>query len=417
MQEALFLAHRIPYPPDKGDKNRCFHILRHLARRWRVHLGCLVDDPDDLVHVPRLGEICAQVCAVPIRPRWRRLLALRGLLDGRPLTFPYFASATLARWVEKVRAEHRPALEFAFSSGVAPYLAAGGVSPGAVRVVELDDLDSEKWAAYAAAGRGPLAWLHAREARRLAAAEVALTQTVDATLLLTEAEAADLRRRAGVRLAGVHVLGGAVDTDFFDPCRPCARPAPGAATAPSIVFTGVMDYRPNVDAVLWFADGVWPRLQAVLPELRWWIVGAKPAPQVQALARRAGILVTGRVPDVRPWLAHATLAIAPLRIARGLQNKVVEALAMARPVVATSSAAAGLDPATRALLTVADEPGSMAQAIVRLLGDPALRVSLGEAGPRRIVEAYGWPPRLRQLDHLIAARPNRPAAEDAPCAA
>ena len=172
MPDALFLAHRLPFPPDKGDKIRSFHLLRHLARGWRVHLGCFVDDPADWAHVERLEAICAQVRAIPLHPRRRRLLALRGLAGGQPLTFPYYASRALTRWVAEVRARHAPALELAFSSGVAPYLARAGDHGRALRVVDLVDLDSEKWAAYAAAGRGLTAWLHAREAKHQPRREV-----------------------------------------------------------------------------------------------------------------------------------------------------------------------------------------------------------------------------------------------------
>lgn len=408
--DALFLAHRIPYPPDKGDKIRSYHLLRHLARRWRVHLGCFVDAPEDWAHVERLRAICAQVRAVPLHPGRRRLLALRGLLRGQPLTFPYHASRGLARWVAGVRAEHAPALELAFSSGMAPYLARPGGTGRPLRVVDLVDLDSEKWAAYAAAGRGPLSWLHAREGRRLAAAEVALTRSADATLLVSAAEAADLRRRPGVRATGVHVLGNGVDLDFFDPAGDFPHPAPEAAGAPALVFTGAMDYRPNVDAVLRFADAVWPALRRARPDLRWWIVGSRPERRVLGLASRPGVAVTGRVPDVRPWLAHATVAVAPLRVARGVQNKVLEALAMGLPVVASPGAAAGLDPATRAILTLADEPAAMAAAVLRLLADPEARARRALAGRARLAEAYGWPARLAGLDRLVGERLGKDAA-------
>jgi sugar transferase (PEP-CTERM/EpsH1 system associated) len=399
MQDALFLAHRIPYPPDKGDKIRSFNILRHLAQRWRIHLGCFIDDLDDRAYLDWLAPLCAQICAVPFHPEWRRFLALRGLLDGRPLTFPYFSSRRLAHWVEQVRAEHTPSLEFAFSSGVAPYLPRSGGSGRPLRVVDLVDLDSEKWRAYAASGKGLAARLHAREACRLAAAEVALSRSMDAVLLVSEAEAGDLCQRPGVELPNVHVLGNGVDTDFFDPAP--SFPTPISDSGPALVFTGAMDYRANIDAVVWFADAVWPVLRAARPDLRWWIVGTKPDRQVQTLAARQGIVVTGRVADVRPWLAHATLAVAPLRIARGLQNKLLEALAMGRSVVATSSAATGLDPATRAILTLADEPIAMADAILQLLDDPGLRVARGTAGRRRMIEAYGWSARLSTLDRLL----------------
>jgi sugar transferase (PEP-CTERM/EpsH1 system associated) len=396
-RDALVVAHRLPFPPDKGDKIRSFHLLEHLrARGWRVHLGCLVDDPADLAHVDALRRRWADVHAVPIAPRRRKALALRGLLDGRPLTFPYFADRGLARWVAATRARIAPALALATSSGVAPYLAAG--APGMLRVVDLVDLDSEKWRLYAAAG-GPLRWLQAREARTLAAAEVAIARGMDATLLVSEAEAADLRARPGVPGGRVHVVANGVDLAAFDPALPF--PHPTGAAGPALVFTGAMDYRPNVDAVAWLAEAVWPRLAAARPELALWVVGARPDPRILALGRRPGIVVTGRVPDVRPWLAHGTLAVAPLRLARGLQNKVLEAMAMAKAVVASPAATAGLDAETRACLAVADGAGATAEAIATLLDDAAGRAALGERARRHALAAWSWPARLAALDALV----------------
>jgi sugar transferase (PEP-CTERM/EpsH1 system associated) len=395
MSDILFLAHRIPYPPDKGDKIRSWRLLDHWLGRYRVHLGCFVDDPADLEHLPFLAERCASLCALPIRPTWRKLAALRALAGRRPLTFAYYADPRLRRWVEAVRARHDPAFEFAFSSGVAPYLD-GATAP---RLVDLVDLDAEKWRLYAARQRGPMAWLHGREARTLARAEAAIAASVDRTFLVSAAEAADLRARPGVPGERVAVVTNGVDTGFFDPAGDFAAPRP----APAIVFTGAMDYPANADAIGWFADAVWPALQRRRPDLELWVVGARPASAVRALAARPGIVVTGRVADVRPWLAHARLAIAPLRIARGLQNKVLEAMAMGKPVVASPAAAHGLDDAARKALITADGAGAMRSAIERLLDEPDRARHLGEAARRHVELHWTWTSRLAAFDDHLAA--------------
>jgi sugar transferase (PEP-CTERM/EpsH1 system associated) len=415
LRDALLLTHRIPYPPNKGEKIRAYHLLRHLSQRWRVHLGCFVDRRQDFAHVATLRELCAQVMAVPIRPGLRRVAALRGLVGRDPLTFAYHASATLSAWVADLRTRCNPSLEYAFSSGMAPYLFPDRLDHGACkRVVDLVDLDSEKWRAYAAqpGWRSPL---HRLEARRLADREVALTCEADLTLLVSEAEATDLRRRPGTCGTRVHVVGNGVDLDFFNPAPPRPHPEPEHATLNALCFTGVMDYRPNVDGVLWFAEQIWPRLAAARPDLCWWIVGARPDPRLRALRKLPRVTVTGEVLDVRPWLAHADLAVVPLLMARGVQNKLLEAMAMEVPVVATSVAAQGLDPATRALVRVADEPLAFASAILGLLEDAETRRTVGHAGRQRMEEAFGWSARLGELDRLLARL--RPSATPSPAIA
>jgi sugar transferase (PEP-CTERM/EpsH1 system associated) len=402
MGELLFLAHRLPYPPDKGDKIRSWHFLRHLTARHRVHLGCFVDDPDDWAHLPLLKQICASVCAVPLRPRWRRLVSLRGLLTGAPLTFAYFADRRLAAWIAGLARTTKLDVAFAYSSGVAPLVAPDMLAVGR-RIVDLVDLDSEKWRQYGAEAGGLRSWVWCREARRLAAAEAAIAGWADATLLATDPEAIDLRRRPGVPVGRVRSIANGVDAAAFDGRRVWPMPDPRLADrAPLIVFTGAMDYRPNIEAVVWFADAVLPQVRARHPSARFAIVGARPVPAVQMLASRPGILVTGRVAAIQPWLAHATLAVAPLRVARGIQNKVLEAMAMARPVVCTPEAATGIDAeAGRELIVAADAP-QFAAAILALLADRARCRAIGSAARLRVQSSYDWPSKLDALDQVVA---------------
>lgn len=402
MRNVLFLAHRLPYPPDKGDKIRSWHFLRHLAGRYRVHLGCLYDDPEDRRHLPVLERLCATVHAVELHPARRRLASLRGLLTGEPLSFPYFADRRLSAWVRGLARREPLDLAFAYSSAMAPLIAPRALAVPR-RVVDLVDLDSEKWRLYGAEAKGPMGWIWRREAEHLAAAEIAIAGWADATLLVSEQEAADLRQRPLVPGGRVVCVGNGVDLAAFDPHQACPLPnLVPADGAPLLVFTGAMDYRPNVDAVLWFADAVLPRLLAWRPDLRLAVVGARPTPAVRRLGERPGIIVTGRVPDVRPWLAHATLAIAPLRIARGVQNKVLEAMAMARPVLCTPAAALGIEATAGQEFAVADGAAALAAAAQALLDDLPRRQAMGAAARRRVEAVHGWQPRLAELDRVLA---------------
>ena len=391
----LYLTHRIPYPPNKGDKVRSFNILRQLARTHRVWLGTFVDHRDDLQHIPTLGQWCEQVCAIPIEPRIRRIASLRGLVQGEALSLPYYRSPRLAEWVLRTVGEHDIRAAVVFSGPMAQYLGVPGL---ARRVVDFCDVDSAKWTQYAAEHRWPMSWLYRREGERLLAFEREAAAQVDASLFVTEAEA-DLFRAAAPELsARVGVMQNGVDADVFSPANAGESPYPPGG--PVIVFSGAMDYWPNVDAVTWFATELLPRIRQAVPGVRFCIVGMNPAPAVQALAGE-GVTVTGTVPDVRPYIAHADVVVAPLRIARGIQNKVLEAMAMARPVVVSADSATGLAARPGQDFEIARDGDDTVRHVLALLADPARRSAMGTAARTCVVNHYSWQAHLAQLDALL----------------
>ncbi len=397
MGDLLFLSHRIPYPPDKGEKIRAFHILRHLARDHRIHLGCLIDEAEDWQHVAALRTHCADFAPFPLHKRRRRISALLGMRPGRALSVDYFHHRGLARWVADKRARGITDA-FVYSSAMAPYVMN---HRGGRRVLDMVDIDSEKWRAYAEASRWPGRWIYAREARTLLALERAAAADFDRTLLVSAAECAHFARLAPELGGRVTPLENGVDLAHFLP--DLAFPNPFAGAAPAIVFTGTMDYRPNADAALWFAREVMPALRAAAaggsaPEFH--IVGARPGAELRALTRHPGIIVTGRVPDTRPYLAHAALVVAPLRIARGIQNKVLEAMAMARPVLATPAAFEGITAMPgRDLLLAADPEAMIAAAAAVLAGR---HPGLGPAARAAMERSYAWEKTLAPLDAWFA---------------
>jgi len=396
--ELLFLTQRIPYPPTKGEKIRTCNVLRHLAGRYAVRVGCLMDDPADRAHVADLARLCRDVHVAPLDPRMARLRCVGGLLDGRPLSLPYFADAGLDRWVARTLAEARPAVTFVCSSAMAQYVMHRRPQLGRF-VMDFVDVDPEKWRAYAEGARPPMRWVYAREGRRLLDYDRRVAAAADASVFVSEAEAALFRTLAPESARRTHAVSNGVDAGHFAPGT--AWPAPFEAGRPAFVFTGTMDYHPNVDAVTWFARSILPRVQAALPGARFFVVGASPAPEVQVLGALPGVTVTGRVPDVRPYLAHATAAVAPLRIARGIQNKVLEAMAMGRPVVVSPEALEGIEAAPgRDVLLATGEEG-LARACVDAAGPAG--PAIGAAGRRCVVEHYAWPARLAALDALLPA--------------
>jgi sugar transferase (PEP-CTERM/EpsH1 system associated) len=395
MKPLLFLCHRLPYPPDKGDKIRSFHVLEALRSRFAVHLGTFVDAEEDWAHVDLLRARTASLCVRPLSRRRATLRSFTGLLTGEALTLPFYRDAGLKLWVHQLlRTEPRMCGALVYSSGMAQYVSD---EPLPVKVMDFCDLDSDKWAQYARSRGWPARWLYAREARKLARAEGDIARAFDHSLFVSELESALFRERQADLAGRVATLGNGVDTDYFDPARSPARETTGR---PHLVFTGAMDYWANIDAVRWFVDECWPVLRQRHPQAQFSIVGSKPSAEVQQLALRDGVCVTGRVPDVRPWLSAADVVVAPLRIARGVQNKVLEAMAMARPVAATSAALQGLGAVTAPEVASGDTAGEFAQAVEHLL----MRARQGaDASANRdfVIARFGWEATLRPLWPLL----------------
>lgn len=400
MGEVLFLAHRIPYPPDKGDKIRSWHLLSHLCRHHNVHLGCLIDDPEDVQHLPALESICASLHAERLRPGLHKLLALRALVTGEALTFPYFRHQDLQRWVDKRLIDHPPDLAIAYSSAMGPYLTKATARTR--RIIDLVDLDSRKWHDYADRRQGVRRWLYRREGRALASAEQTMIRDAALSLFISSAETEELLGLAPSLRDKVAAVGNGVDEAYFDPTIERSVPDPRLGEGPAVVFTGAMDYWANIEGVTWFSSEVWPALKSRSPEARFFIVGARPAPTVQQLADDGqGIVVTGRVSDIRPWLTHATVAVAPLRIARGVQNKVLEAMAMAKAVICTAAANTGIDGRDGVELVLADSPEAQLAQLTDLLLDSDRRKILGRAARAHILDRFRWSIKLAQFDRLL----------------
>jgi len=400
MPDLLFLAQRLPYPPTKGEKIRAFHDLKYLAQWYDIHLGCLIDDPDDLQYVDTLRPLCRDMYVARVNRRVGRIACLRGLLTEEALSVTYFRDRGLMDWVRDVQARVRPVVTFVYSSNMAPYVL--DLPTTGVRVVDLVDVDSEKWREFAETTKGPMRFVYRREWRRIAALERRIALDCDLSTFVSDAEAglfAALHPDCAGRIRGV---SNGVDHRYFDPALGFAPVYD--TTRPNFVFTGTMDYPPNADAVAWFATAILPLIRRSLPAAQFHIVGSNPSADVLRLARLDGVFVTGRVPDVRPYIAHATASVAPMRIARGIQNKVLEAMAMARPVVLTSGALEGIaaEPGVEAIL--ADTEPAFAAACCRLATTPD-GIAIGAAARDRITRDYDWAVTLRPFDDIL--RPAR----------
>ena len=394
----LFLSHRIPYPPTKGDKIRAWHFFEHLARRFTMHLGCFIDDPADWEHVPFLTGMCASHSIKALEKRRQRLRALARFRPGRPLTLDYFHDAQLQQWVDATLAGGRISKIFVFSSGMADYVMGDGRSdlPPAGRILDMVDIDSEKFAEYATRTRWPARLVWAREGRMLLSFERRAAREFDRTLFVSSAECARFGALAPETRDRIDWIENGVDLEHFAPGVPFADPFPSGRLR--IVFTGTMDYWPNVDAMVWFVHEVMPLIRERVPTAYLTIVGANPGADVMSLAS-ADVSVTGRVDDVRPYIAHAGVIVAPLRIARGIQNKVLEAMAMARPVVASPQALEGVRAQPGRDLLVAEGAEAMARCVAEVLAGE--HMELGAAGRAAAEHGYRWSVALDKLDALV----------------
>lgn len=394
MEPLLFLAHRLPYPPNKGDKVRSWHFLQHLAGRYRVFLGTFIDDAADWPHVDTLRSICAEVHVEMIAAWPQKARSIGAFLSGEALSLSYFRSRRLAAWAAQTVRRHAVRRAFVYSSPMAQYALD---LPELTSLVDFVDMDSAKWGDYAMRRDWPASSLYGREARCLFAYERQVAARAQASVFVTEAEARHFRSSAPECAERVVAIGNGVDSEHFSPAH--SFPSPFAPGEQPVVFTGAMDYWPNVDAVLWFARDVLPSIQREQPSARFYIVGMNPDPSVRALMNGA-VTVTGRVPDVRPYLQHAAVVVAPLRVARGIQNKVLEAMAMAKPVVASTASAAALSARPGIDLAVGSDAESFAAATLSAMQPPRAQ-RMGEQARARVLSDYAWRTSLRQLDALI----------------
>jgi sugar transferase (PEP-CTERM/EpsH1 system associated) len=391
----LYVTHRVPYPPDKGDRIRNFHVLRALARRAEIWLVALADEPVPPETLAALREHCVRVAVVPVAGKRRWFRAAVSALRGRSLTEGLFREPAADRVATEFLAEARFDAALVSASGLAPMLRRKPLRD-LPAFVDLVDVDSQKWLDFAdAAGvSGLMRRVYRFEGHRLRKLERELPGWAAAVAIVSPAEAEVYESFAAAGTATVATNG--VDLDYYAPV-----PA-DAPTVPACVFVGALDYLPNVDAAVHFARHVWPLVRARVPDAEFHVVGRKPTAEVRALGELPGVVVVGQVPDVRPFVARGAVVVCPMRLSRGLQNKVLEAMAMAKPVVAGPPALAALSAVPGRDLLCAETPAEWADALAGLLNDPARRRELG-ANARRFVEAHHhWDRCLEPLVNLVA---------------
>ncbi|MGI9217990.1 MAG: TIGR03087 family PEP-CTERM/XrtA system glycosyltransferase [Hydrogenophaga sp.] len=397
MGKVMYLVHRMPFPPNKGDKVRSFHVLEQLRSQHEVFLGTFLDDPADEEHVPALAAMCADLHLERLRHPWAKLRALRGLVQHKPLSVCHYSSSGMRQWVRRTLQQHAIDACVVVSSPMAAYMQPHGAShPGFV--LDLVDVDSQKWRRIAGATNWPMSWVLRRESRLLFRHERRMVATARQSLLVTPRETRLFETLAPESRGRVAVMGNGVDAQFFSPEQPHASPFRSDEQA--IVFVGTMDYWPNVDAVRWFAAEVMPALRQLHPQAVFHAVGRNPTSEVQSL-ERSGVRVSGTVPDVRPFLQHAAAVVAPLRVSPGLPNKILESLSMGQPVVTSAACAEAIETSEHGGVLVANGIDGWIRQVGLLLTQARYKKMLSERARETVLTRFSWADQLAPLHRSL----------------
>lgn len=389
----LFACHRIPFPPNRGGKIRPFHMIEHLGRKHSVVVASLAHTAKELEEAQGLGKHCADVLAEVVSSPMRWMQAVASLPSRTPSSVAYFLSRQLVRRIHEASRQSSFDAVFVHCAFAAQFVL-GVRSP--LRILDFGDIDSAKWLSYGPYRPFPLSTGYRLEAQKLRRYEKFLASQFNICTATTQGELEELKSFAPT--VPSTVIRNGVDLSYFHPRT--QNPRDSAV----VVFLGRMDYFPNIDAVIFFAREILPLIRKVVPQAQFRIVGSNPSQAVRDLAAIPGISVTGHVADVRPHLADAAVAVAPLRIARGTQNKILQFLAMGIPVVTTTETAKGVGAIADRHFLVADSAESFAGQVLRLLQDPDLREGFSLAGREPLDAAHSWPASMKILDYLLENR-------------
>lgn len=392
----LFLTHRVPYPPNRGDRIRTHHFLRHLATQANVWLVSFADEPVADSTWQTLRSVCHRVAVVPVDRRMRWVRAAWSLIKGGSISVGAFSSPRFRSVVSEWSCQTRFVATLSSSSALSQYQCISALRD-VPAYVDLIDVDSQKWMDYSTASTGWKQQVYRIEGRRLRSVESSLADWARGISVVSDAEANIYRSFRETPL--IKSIPNGVDLEYFQ--SPLLNKGEQFLETNGCVFVGVLDYRPNVEGICWFAKEVWPHVVAQRPDQKLRIVGREPVAAVRELAAIPGVEVIGTVPDVRPYLERASVAIVPLQIARGVQNKVLEALAMAKPVVASPEPLVGLGVHHEENVFRAQSREQWVSTLLRLFDDVDLRHAIGVAGQAYVTANHRWDQCLGSLSEFL----------------
>ncbi|BCG64829.1 MAG: hypothetical protein methR_P2622 [Methyloprofundus sp.] len=394
MKNLLFLVHRIPYPPNKGDKIRSYNFLKGLAEHYNIHLVAFIDDPEDWQYVGKIEALTDTSLLVNLNSSIAKVKSLTGLLTNKALSLPYYQSHKVQKWIDKTVQENRIEKVFIYSSAMAQYV---DKYDDLDVTIDFVDVDSDKWSQYAQKAAWPMSWVYRREAKQLLDYDKRVAKQSKMSAFVSEAESVLFKGLFDDNSEQITYVNNGVDTVFFDPYLQYKNPYIGKGS--NVVFTGAMDYWANIDAVIWFVEKVFPLVKQQNSNAQFYIVGSNPAKEVLQLATTEGVSVTGRVNDIRAYVFFANVIVTPLLIARGIQNKILEAMAMGKRIVATPQAIEGIT-ITDQEVTVIENSMDFAMQVVRDLNNT--RTDYCSVENRDFVtKHYSWSASLKRLTQII----------------
>jgi sugar transferase (PEP-CTERM/EpsH1 system associated) len=403
----LYIAHRIPYPPNKGDKIRSFNEIKHLSSFHKVDLVCLADNIDDLKFKSDLEKYCRQVFVQHLKISQAKLRGFINLIRGKAISVGYFymkkIQQVIDRWIsdtvyDAIICFSSPMAEYLFQSPFLSHCFSKFAQPATRNpklIMDFCDLDSDKWLQYSQRSKFPLNLIYRIENKRLLKYEKKINKSFDNSVFVSQQEA-DLFYRLFPEVKNISVIGNGVDYEYFSPEFRTLNPDPR-----TLMFTGAMDYWANVDGVLWFCEKIFPMIRAGYPKVQFYIVGSNPNPEIQKLGSNKCINVTGFVEDIRPYYNNADICVIPLRIARGVQNKILEAMSMGKAVVTTSTAVQSIKATSGVHLLVEDNSDKFAEAVSMLLENHTLRNYLGTNARQFIKSNYNWQKNMKKFEELV----------------
>jgi len=386
----LFVCHKVPYPPNKGEKIRAFHIIKYLSKRHKIFLYSLCGNRDDFKHKEKLKEYCHSVNIYRIYPLISFLRIFIYLFTRFPLTFAYFFSYCMNRDIENILKEGSIDAVFSYCSSSAQYTL--DTKKGVKKIIDFVDVDSDKWKRFADSVTFPLSLIYTLEAKRLQKWEKKINRTYDALLVTTEKEREKLELIDPSSEGKMRVISNGIDFDHF-------KPQKKEQDKPALIFTGQMDYLPNVDAAIYFYKRILPLIKRDIPDIIFYIVGRSPSPIVRLICKKA--VITGYVDDIRDYFPMASVYVASLQIVLGVKNKVLEAMASGLPVVATKEVLQSIEAIPEKEILIGETPEEFAQKVIELLKDKEKRDFISKNAQQLVRKKYNWITNLSALDEII----------------
>ncbi|MBU4259945.1 MAG: TIGR03087 family PEP-CTERM/XrtA system glycosyltransferase [Proteobacteria bacterium] len=399
----LFLSHRIPYPPDKGDKIRSFNEIKYFSKRNKIYLGTILDQQSEDAYLNELEQYCKEVHAIYFN---KKAKLLKSLFTGKAFSVSNFYDKSLQNYVDRTLKEKNIDAVICFCSSMAEYIFRNPLYkkaglPNTKLIIDYVDLDSNKWLQYARYASPPLNLIYEIENKRLFKYEVKINRSFHHSIFISQREV-EVFKKLYPKARNIHVIPNGVDYEYFSPYQSDINQQPETRNQkPILLFTGVMDYFANENGVKWFCKSIFPKIRAELPQAQFYIVGSRPTNMVRNLSGIDGVIVTGYVHDIRKYYWMADVCVTPLKIACGLQNKVLEAMATGNAVVATSNASGGIICHNNIDIAIADGEVSFANEVISLLKEPDRRKEMGKRAVENIRRHYSWEKNLKAFDDLL----------------